>query len=237
MLRRRRLQRAGAGRASDDAEHARPGSTSEDRELAVPVPWVVSGRSEQALRAQAERLIGPVVDLASVDVGHSLLARAAMEHRAVVFGSEREALLGRARRARRGGLRTERGAGELPGRRCGVRLPRSGVAVGRDGAGPSRHVSGVPGAAGRVRGGSVGVRGLVAERGAPRRHRPGPGRRRPARSVGGDGLAGGDVARRMASIPRRLSGTRQERSPPLSVAQGRCRCGTVRAWWRCAVRR
>ncbi|WP_275527309.1 type I polyketide synthase [Herbidospora mongoliensis] len=79
--------------ASDDAEFAGPGSASDDRELAGPVPWLVSGRSEQALKAQAERLLGPVAELTPVDVGHSLLARAAMEHRAVVFGSEREVLL------------------------------------------------------------------------------------------------------------------------------------------------
>ncbi|MDA5286904.1 acyltransferase domain-containing protein, partial [Streptomyces sp. Isolate_45] len=54
------------------------------------VPWVLSGRSAAALRAQAERLAGwlpgvPGVD--PVDVGWSLVSsRAGLEHRAVVLG-------------------------------------------------------------------------------------------------------------------------------------------------------
>ena len=57
------------------------------------VPWVVSGRSAEALRAQAERLREHVADRGEpepVGVGWSLLSgRAALEHRAVVFGRER----------------------------------------------------------------------------------------------------------------------------------------------------
>ncbi|MFE9728744.1 type I polyketide synthase, partial [Streptomyces sp. NPDC005794] len=57
------------------------------------VPWMVSGRSAEALRAQAERLREHVVErggLEPVDVGWSLLSgRATLEHRAVVFGRER----------------------------------------------------------------------------------------------------------------------------------------------------
>ncbi|MFF9869158.1 type I polyketide synthase, partial [Streptomyces sp. NPDC013953] len=66
---------------------------------AVPgvVPWPVSGRSEAALRAQAERLSAFVearTDLAAADVGHSLAAtRAAFEHRAVVLASDRASAL------------------------------------------------------------------------------------------------------------------------------------------------
>ncbi|NGM15222.1 type I polyketide synthase [Verrucosispora sioxanthis] len=61
------------------------------------VPWVVSGRSESALRAQAVRLrdfvVGaPGVDVA--DVAHSLLStRSLFEHRAVVLGHTRDELL------------------------------------------------------------------------------------------------------------------------------------------------
>ncbi|MBB5158871.1 type I polyketide synthase [Saccharopolyspora phatthalungensis] len=55
------------------------------------VPWVVSGRSEAGLRAQAERLARFAAEspaLSSVDVGWSLAtARAGLEHRAVVLGS------------------------------------------------------------------------------------------------------------------------------------------------------
>nr|WP_318783856.1 SDR family NAD(P)-dependent oxidoreductase [Streptomyces spectabilis] len=61
------------------------------------VPWLVSGRSEEALRAQAERLreyVGADEALDLVDVGWSLLSgRAVHEHRAVVFGREREEFL------------------------------------------------------------------------------------------------------------------------------------------------
>ncbi|MFE9728821.1 SDR family NAD(P)-dependent oxidoreductase, partial [Streptomyces sp. NPDC005794] len=59
----------------------------------VVVPWVVSGRSAEALRAQAERLRDHVAEESAsqpVDVGWSLLSgRALHEHRAVVFGRER----------------------------------------------------------------------------------------------------------------------------------------------------
>ncbi|PAZ11416.1 polyketide synthase, partial [Streptomyces sp. SA15] len=60
-------------------------------------PWVISGRSEAALRAQAARLRDRLVgrpDLGPVDVGWSLAGtRAVLEHRAVVVGREREELL------------------------------------------------------------------------------------------------------------------------------------------------
>ncbi|NLU78443.1 type I polyketide synthase, partial [Micromonospora sp. HNM0581] len=61
------------------------------------VPWVVSGRSELALRAQAGRLRDFVVGLPDVDVadvGFSLLStRSLFEHRAVVLGRDRTELL------------------------------------------------------------------------------------------------------------------------------------------------
>ncbi|GAA2934092.1 hypothetical protein GCM10020221_32260 [Streptomyces thioluteus] len=57
------------------------------------VPWVLSARSEAALRAQAERLAGAVDGLRPVDVGFSLTnGRADWEHRAVVVGSDRDEL-------------------------------------------------------------------------------------------------------------------------------------------------
>ncbi|MET7370791.1 type I polyketide synthase, partial [Streptomyces sp. NPDC005566] len=59
--------------------------------------WVVSARSETALRAQIERLrtyVADAPDLDPVDVGWSLATtRAALEHRAVVVGESREELL------------------------------------------------------------------------------------------------------------------------------------------------
>ncbi|MGW8882531.1 acyltransferase domain-containing protein, partial [Streptomyces mirabilis] len=63
---------------------------------ALPVvPWVLSARSEEALAGQAERLLGLVGGAAPVlDVGYSLaVTRTAFEHRAVVVGEDREALL------------------------------------------------------------------------------------------------------------------------------------------------
>ncbi|MFC8100218.1 type I polyketide synthase, partial [Streptomyces sp. NPDC057363] len=62
------------------------------------VPWIVSARSEQALRAQARKLrdlaaADPDLDLA--DAGWSLVSgRARLEHRAVVLGHDRDELLG-----------------------------------------------------------------------------------------------------------------------------------------------
>ncbi|MFE9994047.1 type I polyketide synthase [Streptomyces avermitilis] len=60
------------------------------------VPWVVSARSEEALRAQARRLADHVAatDLTVADVGYSLAAtRAGLEHRAVLAGRDREDFL------------------------------------------------------------------------------------------------------------------------------------------------
>ncbi len=66
--------------------------------LGGPVPWVVSARSEGALRAQAEKLrafvaADPGPDI--TDAGWSLVSgRSSFEHRAVVLGRDREELAG-----------------------------------------------------------------------------------------------------------------------------------------------
>ncbi|MFF3305791.1 type I polyketide synthase, partial [Streptomyces sp. NPDC002908] len=60
------------------------------------VPWVVSGRSPEALRDQAARLLERVVgsEVRPVDVGFSLVtSRAVFEHRAAVVGGTREQLV------------------------------------------------------------------------------------------------------------------------------------------------
>ncbi|SEB92748.1 Acyl transferase domain-containing protein [Streptomyces melanosporofaciens] len=61
------------------------------------VPWVLSGKSEAALRGQAERLLahlGTHPDLDTTDVGYALATgRAALERRAVVVGEDRDGLL------------------------------------------------------------------------------------------------------------------------------------------------
>ncbi|MFC5143575.1 type I polyketide synthase [Streptomyces aureoversilis] len=63
----------------------------------VVVPWVLSGRTEAALRAQAERLLSlsdAATDLQPADIGFSLATtRSAMEHRAAVVGESRDELL------------------------------------------------------------------------------------------------------------------------------------------------
>ncbi|MGW2368387.1 SDR family NAD(P)-dependent oxidoreductase [Streptomyces sp. NPDC001667] len=62
-----------------------------------PVPWVVSGKSEEGLRAQAGRLAAFAqarTELSPVDVGWSLAAsRAELEHRAVVPAPDRDTAL------------------------------------------------------------------------------------------------------------------------------------------------
>ncbi|MCX5200072.1 type I polyketide synthase [Streptomyces sp. NBC_00237] len=58
------------------------------------VPWVLTGRTEQALREQAARLAAVVGDADPVDVAHSLVAtRTAHQYRSVVLGSDRDALV------------------------------------------------------------------------------------------------------------------------------------------------
>ncbi|MFI1973429.1 type I polyketide synthase, partial [Streptomyces cinnamoneus] len=63
------------------------------------LPWVLSGKSEAALQAQAARLRDALAtegaeQTSPVDVGFSLAtSRAVLEHRAVVVGAEREELL------------------------------------------------------------------------------------------------------------------------------------------------
>ncbi|MFE6871513.1 type I polyketide synthase, partial [Kitasatospora sp. NPDC057692] len=61
------------------------------------VPWVLSGKSAAALRAQADQLreyVAASPELSPADVGYSLATgRTAFEHRAVVVGRDREELL------------------------------------------------------------------------------------------------------------------------------------------------
>ncbi|MER5264527.1 type I polyketide synthase [Actinosynnema sp. NPDC002837] len=69
-------------------------AANDDKGTRSVLPWVLSARSPEALRAQAERLRAAAVDLHPLDVAHSLAAtRTAFDHRAVVLGRDREALL------------------------------------------------------------------------------------------------------------------------------------------------
>ncbi|MGW1376178.1 type I polyketide synthase, partial [Streptomyces sp. NPDC002446] len=80
------------GRAGD-GESGRPGSAQDTG----PLPWVLSGRTTAALRAQAERLrtfvaARPTADAADVALTLAT-SRTAFEHRAVVIGDDTDELL------------------------------------------------------------------------------------------------------------------------------------------------
>ncbi|WP_262418316.1 type I polyketide synthase [Streptomyces sp. SP2-10] len=87
-------------------EEAPAGEPAEPGPRTAPplVPWVVSGRTEHALRAQAARLAAAVGELDAVDVAHSLAAtRTAHRYRAVVLGADRDALVTAMTRVAEGG--------------------------------------------------------------------------------------------------------------------------------------
>ncbi|MFI2712293.1 type I polyketide synthase [Micromonospora sp. NPDC018662] len=92
--------------------------------VALPVlPWLVSGRSADALAGQAARLLDHLrahVDLSPAEVGFSLATtRAALEHRAVVLGPDRDSLLAGLAALAEGGAAPGVVAGEvLSGRRA-----------------------------------------------------------------------------------------------------------------------
>ncbi|WP_037827325.1 type I polyketide synthase, partial [Streptomyces sp. NRRL B-1347] len=80
--------------AADDETEIVPAAPAEDHGI---VPWTLSARSPEALRAQAERLRSYLVEraeLSALDVAHSLVTtRAVHEHRAVIAGADRAELL------------------------------------------------------------------------------------------------------------------------------------------------
>uniref|UniRef100_UPI0012EDB615 type I polyketide synthase n=2 Tax=Nocardia amikacinitolerans TaxID=756689 RepID=UPI0012EDB615 len=70
------------------------------RHVQSPIPWVLSGRTSTALRAQASRLLDSLQDRVNkpVDVGWSLATtRTAFEHRAVIVGADETDMLSRLR--------------------------------------------------------------------------------------------------------------------------------------------
>jgi acyl transferase domain-containing protein/NADPH:quinone reductase-like Zn-dependent oxidoreductase len=87
-------------------EQPEPGPVVEPAEAGSAggvVPWVLSGRSAEALRGQAERLLSVAGDERPVDVGFSLVStRSLFERRAVVVG-DRDALLAGVRALSDGG--------------------------------------------------------------------------------------------------------------------------------------
>ncbi|AJC56292.1 type I polyketide synthase [Streptomyces sp. 769] len=82
----------------DEEPVATPASAAPVGAVPGVVPWVVSGKTEAALRAQASRLLSYVdatPELNPADVGFSLAAgRAAFEHRAAVVGADLAAFRG-----------------------------------------------------------------------------------------------------------------------------------------------
>ncbi|MER5362059.1 SDR family NAD(P)-dependent oxidoreductase [Streptomyces sp. NPDC002785] len=81
------------------------GRTPDAGRILPAVPWTLAARTPQALCAQAQRL-ADLVDRPGgpdpVDVGYSLTARSAMEHRAVVVAQDGEGLLSGLRALERG---------------------------------------------------------------------------------------------------------------------------------------
>ncbi|GAA2683996.1 MULTISPECIES: type I polyketide synthase [Actinosynnema] len=91
----------------EEAPVAEPVGDEEEQagRLAPPVvPWVLSGRTWAAVRAQAEGLVEHARDLDPLDVAWSLAGtRTAQQHRAVVLGADRDALLAAVTRVAEGG--------------------------------------------------------------------------------------------------------------------------------------
>ncbi|MGZ4556429.1 MAG: SDR family NAD(P)-dependent oxidoreductase, partial [Mycobacteriaceae bacterium] len=83
------------------------------------VPWVLSGKSDEAVRAQASRLLEYVESdpsLRPVDVGWSLVSsRAVFDHRAVVVGGDRDELMAGLRAAAGGPVVGTAGSGTRVG--------------------------------------------------------------------------------------------------------------------------
>ncbi|MGW2992814.1 type I polyketide synthase, partial [Streptomyces sp. NPDC001193] len=76
--------------AADEAAEPAPQRT------AVPLPWLVSGRSADALRAQAARLVSHLTERDTLaeplDLAYSLAtSRSALDHRAVIQAADRDA--------------------------------------------------------------------------------------------------------------------------------------------------
>lgn len=82
-------------------EQAPATENAEEPSASVPlaaIPWILSAKTPEALRVQAYHLVSFVEhdpDLAATDVAYSLATtRAALTHRAVVVGTDRDSLLG-----------------------------------------------------------------------------------------------------------------------------------------------
>lgn len=119
-----------------------PGSTAEELPLELPLPWLLSGADESALRAQADRLAAHLAkhpDLSATDVGFTLaVSRSPLPHRALVPSGDRARMLAALEAL---ALRRERGAGRRGSRSSyGLPVHRPGCSTGADGHGVARRV-------------------------------------------------------------------------------------------------
>jgi acyl transferase domain-containing protein/NADPH:quinone reductase-like Zn-dependent oxidoreductase/acyl carrier protein len=83
------------GHVVEEGVTVRDGGVAGDGVLGGAVPWMLSGKGDEALRAQARRLLADVQESPEpglADVGYSLAGRSVFEHRAVVLGGELEGL-------------------------------------------------------------------------------------------------------------------------------------------------
>jgi acyl transferase domain-containing protein/NAD(P)-dependent dehydrogenase (short-subunit alcohol dehydrogenase family) len=118
------MQRA-ASSGTERAAGSEEDSVSACLGASGPVPWVLSGRDADGLRAQAERLrrfVEGTPETGALDVGLSLTARAELECRAVVVDGDRQGLLAGLQTLARG----ESGVGVLQGM---ANVDRSGDGV------------------------------------------------------------------------------------------------------------
>ncbi|MFH9612750.1 SDR family NAD(P)-dependent oxidoreductase [Streptomyces pratensis] len=94
----------------EEAPAEEPAEEPAPRTAPALVPWVLSGRSERALREQAARLAAAVTDADPVDVAYSLaVTRTAHPYRAVVLGADRDTLVDAVTRVAEGGRATALG--------------------------------------------------------------------------------------------------------------------------------
>ncbi|MEA5360356.1 SDR family NAD(P)-dependent oxidoreductase [Amycolatopsis sp., V23-08] len=87
---------------------------------AGPVSWVLSGRTEAALRDQARTLLTATPDASPYEIGHALAGRAAFDHRAVLVGSEPAEFTGALTALARGGSAPNLVAGRMTARQAPV---------------------------------------------------------------------------------------------------------------------
>ncbi|MFI1510873.1 type I polyketide synthase, partial [Streptomyces sp. NPDC020597] len=103
-----------------DAGTTDAGAADKAEGAAVVLPWMLSARSEAALKEQAQRLLDRIesAGLSAVDVSHTLATgRAALEERAVVIGTDQAGLVDGLRALARGERcpNAARGFAESPG--------------------------------------------------------------------------------------------------------------------------